>query len=535
MNSQAFTNHFRQVPHDSISEGVSVLEHKPQESPEIFPSGTLVALPLVMGVALLATNRWFTIVDDECAIIDRAARPVRDIAQPFLRGAGMHEHPPLYDLLLHGWLRLTAGNIHLLRLPAILFYVTGAWILSLIAKRLGGVRSQFWTLIVVALSPFGFHFGRLATWYSCAFLLVSLLTFTYLRLLDQPTTKNWVAFLAACIALVYANYYGWAFLAMLAVDYAVRNRRAFSRAARGLALTGLILLVAYLPIFRAFEREVRGGTRPHFFPLGILLNIAYNIYLVFVSESVAPWFWPLTMVATVAISLCALILLQARFPAKRFLLYFFVVVAFLAALGIIMPKRTFFMTPWLLLPLGVALGTMPNRWARRALLGGLAVCVALGWYGIFSRSLYAAPHWLEPWDSVARESAKVVLQGGIVIGNNPSFFFYLSYVLPVQGVAPHAGEFPGLLPDSVRVSGVYTPPQWIEAGRPTRHTIELVEGVHYGSSADPTNGTQNWLDQHCSLQHLDRRVRDSGAGLKQRYARLFQPEWRVEVRNYACP
>lgn len=136
----------------------------------------LAIFPVALGIALLATNRWFTEVDDEVAIVDQAARPVRVTVERFLSGVGMHEHPPLYDLLLHGWLRLTGGNIHLLRLLPILFFVTGAWVLSVAAKRLGGSGSQFWTLVLVSLSPFGFHYGRVATWYSCGFLLVSLLT-----------------------------------------------------------------------------------------------------------------------------------------------------------------------------------------------------------------------------------------------------------------------------------------------------------------------------------------------------------------------
>jgi uncharacterized membrane protein len=132
--------------------------------------------PLALGVALMATNHWFTEVDDECAIIDLAAPPVSRTLAAYLHGTGLHEHPPLYDIVLHGWLRLTGGNIHLLRLPSICFYLLGAWILGEVAKRLGGARSQFWALAIVALWPFGFHFGRLTTWYSFCFLLVSVLT-----------------------------------------------------------------------------------------------------------------------------------------------------------------------------------------------------------------------------------------------------------------------------------------------------------------------------------------------------------------------
>jgi dolichyl-phosphate-mannose-protein mannosyltransferase len=495
---------------------------------------TLAIFPMVLGIALISTNRWFTEVDDECAIVDQAARPLRQTVQRFLNGVGMHEHPPLYDVLLHGWLRLTAGNIHLLRLPAILFYVVGVWVLSLAARQLGGASSQFWTLALASLSPFGFHFGRLATWYSFGFLLVSWLTLAYLRFLEQPRATNWVIFAAIAISLTYANYFGWAFLAMIAIDYLLRNRHQLGHAARWLAATAAVLLIAYLPIFRAFEHEVSVGSRPHLSIFGFLIGAGYNLYLIFVSESVAVWFWPLSVVALAAIGLCLFLLLKTPSPAKRFFFCFACVIAILAALGIVMPKRTFFTTPWLLLAMGVALGTMPHRMARRALLTALGLCAAIGWYGIFSRNLYAAPHWLEPWEQVAQRSAGAVRNGGIVIGNNPSFFFYLTYLLPVSSVAPHAGGFAGLLPDSVRAAGVYTPQQWIEAGTPMRPNMLLVEGVHYGNPADATGKAQSWLDQRCSLDNLERRVHDSAAGLKQSYVGFSQPEWRVQVRNYSC-
>ncbi len=110
-----------------------------------------------------------------------AGKPVYETAQLFLRGAGEHEHPPLYDIILHGWLHLTAGNEHLLRIPAILFYALGAWTIASVARRLGGLQSQLWVLILITIWPFGFHFGRLATWYSFCFLLVSLVTLSYFQ------------------------------------------------------------------------------------------------------------------------------------------------------------------------------------------------------------------------------------------------------------------------------------------------------------------------------------------------------------------
>lgn len=363
---------------------------------------------------------------------------------------------------------------------------------------------------------------------------MSLLTLAYLRFAEHPGGKNWVVFAAVSMALVYTNYFGWAFLAMIAIDYSLRNRRNLGRAGAWLGMTAGVLLLSYLPIFRAFEHEIHVGRHPGVSALGIVLGVGYNFYLIFMSESAAVWFWPLSIVALAAIGVCVFLLLRFPSPARRYLLYFAGIITLLAALGILVTKRTFFATPWLLISLGVALGTMPQRLARHILLGSLAVCAAIGWYGIFARNLYAAPHWIEPWEGVAGRAAKTVENGGIVIGNNPSFFFYLTYLLPKNPIAPYAGSFRGLLPDSVRTANVYTPQQWIAAGRPLRPVMVLAKGVHYGTPAAATDEAQKWLDDHCRSDKVERSVRDSGAALKKIYVSFSQPEWRVEVRNYSC-
>jgi hypothetical protein len=82
-----------------------------------FGSEARIAAALVaLGAILMASNPWFTPVDDEIAIINVAARPAWATMKLFLSGGGQHEHPPLSDLLLHEWLWLSNGNIQLLRL-----------------------------------------------------------------------------------------------------------------------------------------------------------------------------------------------------------------------------------------------------------------------------------------------------------------------------------------------------------------------------------------------------------------------------------
>jgi hypothetical protein len=64
---------------------------------------TAVALAVV-GAIMMASNPWFTPVDDEIAIIDVAAKPAFATINLLVSGGGPHEHPPLSGPIQHGWL-----------------------------------------------------------------------------------------------------------------------------------------------------------------------------------------------------------------------------------------------------------------------------------------------------------------------------------------------------------------------------------------------------------------------------------------------
>jgi len=493
----------------------------------------IAAALVVLGAILMASNPWFTAVDDEIAIIDVAARPAWATMKLFLSGGGQHEHPPLSDLLLHGWLWLTNGNIHLLRLPSVVFYLLGAWFLVQAARRMAGDRASNYTLILLLLWPFGFHLGRLAGWYSFSFLLISLLTLVYLKYVEHPSPKSWMPVVLCALALVYTNYFGWALMGLLGLDLLAR----FGRERRTwllLLATGAFLLLASIPIMRAFVTELHTGAVTGRASLPVATGI-FNLYCLFVSESVAPWFWIPGIAAGLAIA-CVLLLVfvYAKPEARRFFLYFAALLAVMTFLQIVTTRRMLMISPWLILSIGVTLGTMALPSARRLLAGSLILVGAIGWYGIFSRKLYAAPHWIEPWDRVAREAAQVAGNGGIVIADNPSFFFYLTYFTPSTNPMT-SGHFAGFLPVSVRAPNIYTPQQWIDAGSPTSSTIAVFDGPSFGAPGPSMVEIRRTLSVRCNVVGVRDLVRDAGAEWKQRYqATTGQRVWRISVVTYGC-
>jgi hypothetical protein len=494
-------------------------------------------IPLVLlGVGLVSTNNSVTFIDDESTIVGASAGPLRAILAPFFSGAGRHEHPPLYDVLLHFWLGWTGGNFDFLRIPSVFFFMAGLFFLGRASRRFLGSAGGSAAIWAGVLWPFGFHYDRLAAWYSFSFLLVAGLTLSYFKYLEEQTTSRWSAFLLFSMALVWTNYFGWAILACIALDQILRAK-AKETAAPAKAILGTIgvLFLAFLPLTFAFRSELSKGLSLHQRPLGILANTAFNVFSLFVSESVAPWHWWLSVPAGLAVLAClVLVVWWVPRPARRFLLYSALLILVMALTGILRTKYLLLISPWVLLPVGVAIESAKPRWATFGLAGALLVIGAAGWYGIYSRRFYAAPRFIEPWQEVALDATTKIRNGATVIADHPSFLLYLTYDLhaPAQN---GAWTFQGLLPEEVKSPQVFSSAGWLAAGNPPAGKIILVRGGRDAGSNEPVDEAVRQLDQACGSISSRLRMRDDGYAWKQRFfPELGERQWRIEIREYDC-
>jgi hypothetical protein len=186
---------------------------------------------LLLGVGLVITNNSVTFIDDESTIVSGAASPLRATLAMFFSGAGKHEHPPLYDMILHFWMRWTGGNFDYLRIPSVIFFLAGLFLLGRASRHFWGSSAGTAIIWAGVLWPFSFHYARLATWYSFSFMLVAGLTLAYFKYLEDQTIGRWAVFFLFGVALVWTNYFGWAILACLAVDQFLRSRSKETAAA----------------------------------------------------------------------------------------------------------------------------------------------------------------------------------------------------------------------------------------------------------------------------------------------------------------
>jgi hypothetical protein len=217
-----------------------------------------VAVAVVGVVARFAadTPLWL----DEALSVNISTLPLGEIPEA-LRHDG---HPPLYYLLLHGWIevmgegdtaaRALSGVLSVLALPL-------AWLLG---RRRGGPAVGWLALIVLSASPFALRYATETRMYSLIVLLTLVGWLALERALERSTLLPLVVVTVVSGALLLTHYWSFWLLGSVGLVLLVRwwrgegaDRRAAGRAAIAVAVGGLLFL-PWLPSF--LEQASSTGT-----------------------------------------------------------------------------------------------------------------------------------------------------------------------------------------------------------------------------------------------------------------------------------
>lgn len=480
-----------------------------ETTPSSFSRRRAFLLLAAYGVFLFLTNPWVTTFEDEAAFIDQARKPVTETLALFAAG-GAHAHPPLPDILLHFWLLFTGESFSTLRIPSIAFYCLMLWTVAATAELLW---RQGWTALVLGMSwPAGYLLGRPAGWYSLSMLALAAVVWFYCK-------RNLIGLALGGILLVNTNYFGWVFLAVIASDFII-HAPSWRELRRFYLVIGLIGL-GFLPLVGTFLRTA--GAPLHPWTLTTTLKLFYFAHSLLGSEMAAPWTWPGMLAAGAGACLLALAVRQPQ--SWRVGLWLAAAVTIAMATGVLNGSRMSMFAPWLLLFLTPVVGLARTRVA--AVLVGLAF--AMGWLGIVTGRFPGTFRYLEPWAEVAREVVEISKPGDAVIAAHPSFFFYLSYLLP-----SNRGRGPVAEPVTVAGRTIASVSHWREASGSTPRII-YVRSVLMSYLMSPD---EELLQQGAQwkLEREIRYLRDPGIDVKRKFfPGTFQPEWRIQIFVWRKP
>jgi 4-amino-4-deoxy-L-arabinose transferase-like glycosyltransferase len=244
---------------------------------------------------------------DESLSLYRAQRSVPYILSNRIDFPGISttdQHPPLYFLLLHGFVRLCGESDLVLRFPSAAFATLIVPLLYVMGCRLRGRRAGLLAALFGALSPFYLWYAQEARMYTMLTALGLCALYALWRAVTEQR-RSWGALFVLSAAFAAATQYLYSLLlislGILGLSLWPRNRRAKGEGIgwrRGsLFLGGAPIL---LLILVGLGHEVRGlipslGHYREYIPLGLILRDVLNSYSLGLSVNFRE-VWPLDLV-----------------------------------------------------------------------------------------------------------------------------------------------------------------------------------------------------------------------------------------------
>jgi len=260
-------------------------------------------MPIVLGIMVigavlrlydLSANSLWT---DELRSLTHAAE-ITSLGNAFATDAVLRTgdaHPPLYFLLLKGWLTLGTGAFTLRLLSAIIGVLTipATFLLAreVVDRRAAAISSAF-----VALSPLLLLHDREVRGYALFVFLTVVTTLLFFRAVRLNQGRYWVGFTIAAILNIYTHYHAFLVLASLWVWLLLDGKEQRNIWLK-FGVSQVVIAVAYLPWLPVLVAHIElfstlGDGAPKFpFIWGKIAKPPYLAFSFAVGQTVLPWNW----------------------------------------------------------------------------------------------------------------------------------------------------------------------------------------------------------------------------------------------------
>lgn len=319
-------------------------------------------------------------------------------------------HPPLYALLLKGWIVLWGDSIIALRAFSATAGVIATAFVMLAGRELH-TRVGWIAGMLFAIAPFQIEFAHEARPYTLVALGAAVVMFGALRVLralrtDDPRAPaerlGWVALVAGTAILLWSNntsVFAVAALGIVAASLFVFDASS-RRLLRPMCIAGAIVFLLWLPYVPVYIEQARGVSADFWIPRPDAWRVANELRFVVGLGS----FTALAILGALWGGGLAL-LWRKGLKREAWLLFGLVVlpVALNFAVSVLV-KPVFIaraligISPAAAVGIAVLLAMLDPRWFRLSAVGALAVVrVAV----VVSMGLYSTENRKEPWDEIA--------------------------------------------------------------------------------------------------------------------------------------
>ncbi len=162
--------------------------------------------------------------------------------------------PPLYYLLLNGWIQITGSSELSARLLSVFFGTISIFIIYLLGSLIFNKKAGIYSAFLLAISPVHIYYSQEARTYSLLFLLTLLSMYFYVKQRDGSSKKSIFGYLVSSVLLIYSHLYG--ILILLAQNFhqfSIYNFK-YSRKLKFWISLQIIIIILYIPwLLQLFE------------------------------------------------------------------------------------------------------------------------------------------------------------------------------------------------------------------------------------------------------------------------------------------
>ncbi|MGH2452676.1 MAG: glycosyltransferase family 39 protein [bacterium] len=212
------------------------------QSPAVLPLGLTLVLLAAAGLRLWqlgGKSLWF----DEAYSLFIAQQPILEV----LRLVRTHDtHPPLYYLMLHGWMALAGRSEVAVRFPSVAIGVATALLTFQLARRLAGDRVGILAAALMAFSPFHIASSQEARMYPLLTAFGLGASYALWLALEEGRRRHWIAYVGLMLLALGSHHLAFLLLAAHGLYVILVHRNGVARRA-WLGWTTVALIV-YLPL-----------------------------------------------------------------------------------------------------------------------------------------------------------------------------------------------------------------------------------------------------------------------------------------------
>ncbi len=235
---------------------------------------------LLLAAAVLARLPYF----NESLWYDEVWYTLSRLNKDSLRRVLLHDvHPPLYPVLMKGWIELFGDSEISIRLPSLLFGLASLGVLFALTRAWFDRRTALLATVLMAFSPVHIWHSQEAKNNMLLLLLTLLTVYGLERAWTHNGRKDWLLFVVSAILGLWTNHFSlWVVLAAFMWLWLQAARDHRLRSLKRVAGSTVAVALAYSPLVWLTLRNADGMAREYLRPF--TMAETYKLFLIYLSH-----------------------------------------------------------------------------------------------------------------------------------------------------------------------------------------------------------------------------------------------------------